>query len=199
MVDNRHKWRPPPLDCVYLAEGKRLFKEQKYAEAVPCFRKCLFQFSPDVVVTTYTSDEIILSTRLFLLRSLWIQSESDITYVDQTLTEVQSILMAISKPKECRFLLLKLTCYLIARITNDDMIYNGALIYSSEEISDMGIQSCQYILNKATSDNTSIKERKGECICIIAYLYVYYNIMEIPCVCRILKLCLSHLCCFSLV
>ena len=180
MVDNRHKWRPPPLDCVFLAEGKRLFKEKKFALAVPCFRKCLEQLSPDVVVTTYTSDEIILSTRLFLLRSLWIQSESDITYVDQTLTEVQSILIALTKSKECRFVLLKLTCYYIARITNDDVIYNGASTYLSEKISDMGIQSCQYILNKATSDNTSINERKGEYILILCICDVYVYIIHVP-------------------
>ena len=195
MVDNRHKWRPPPLDCIYLAEGKRLFKEQKYAEAVPCFRKCLEKLSPDVIVTTYTSDEIILSTQLFVLRSLWIQSESDASYVDQTLTEVQSILMVITKSKECRFLLLKLTCYLIARITNDDMIYNGASTYSSGEISDMGIQSCRYILNRATSDNTSIKERKGE---VYTYL-LCVSIYHVPPCMHDTELYLSHLCCFSLV
>ena len=196
------KWRPPSLKCEYLAEGKMLFKGKEYAAAATNFRKCLENLTSGnnaavAAITNnedgdgassykYTVDEIVISTRLFLLRALWIQAESDVTYVDQTLSEVHSILLVITNANdnandvgttttdcECRFVLLTIICFYIARIANDELIQNGSKLYTSEEISNMGIKACRIILDKSmvcATNNTFIKERRT--------LYAYESVLH---------------------
>ena len=66
-----YRWRPPPIHCEHLDKGKKLFNAKEYAAAATCFQTCLDNL-PSQALThedgdIYTFDEIIISTRLFLL------------------------------------------------------------------------------------------------------------------------------------
>ena len=160
-----YRWRPPPIHCEHLDKGKKLFNAKEYAAAATCFQTCLDNL-PSQALThedgdIYTFDEIIISTRLFVLRALWKQSETCTTFIDQVLDEMKAILLILStRTKQCRFALCMVTVSTIARIINDDVIYKGAsLVYTSKDISNMGIQACRIILDESSYGN--IKERRN--------------------------------------
>jgi len=115
----------------------------------------------------YTVDEIVISTRLFILRALWKQTLTDTTYTDQTLDEVTAILKILTTTIECRFVLCMLAVSTIARIINDDVVYKGVSVLSPKDISNMGIQACRIILDESKGN---IKERETSIVLNVIYM-----------------------------
>ena len=155
------KWIQPPIVCDHLTKGKLLFDKKEYASATSCFRACLDNLPGQPIVNEdgdiiYTVDEIVISTRLFILRALWKQTLLDIIYTVQTLDEVKAMLKILTATTECRFVLCMLAVSTIARIINDDILYKGESVLSHQDISNMGIQACRIILDESKGN---IKER----------------------------------------
>lgn len=160
-------WRRPPLDCPKLAEGQRLLKEKQYGEAACCFRSSIEQLAPEAITTkdgAWTGDEVLLSTRLFLLHAL----SSAPGHGEKTLNEAQSILSVItSSGCQCRPELLIMIYQSIAGFVKDEILLlcnNDNETSESrhdarcEIITKMGISACRGVLDESSYGST--KQRR---------------------------------------
>ena len=187
IATSNRKWRPPPSDyldvhCPPLAKGRRLMKEKRFQEAATTFRTALLQLEgqplPRPVTTgdAWTTDEIVISTRLFLLKAVWAASSSTninngangtlvVVEAHALMELVVSATTSTIRPAPALELVL-MACQTVARIVKEEEPKGGdnestttTTTATMETIMEMGIVACSASL-QLDNDGSSPKQRR---------------------------------------
>jgi len=174
------KWRPPRFDCldVYyplLAEGRLAMQKKQFDAAAQAFRSVLLQLQEQplppalLVGDAWTMEEILISTRLFILRAVAASQETDATLVEaHALLELVVLAMTDndrSPPAQEQVLT---TCQIVAKILKEEHPMEGKRYNTANTtatttavILQMGILACSASLQLDDNGNSQNTFRKS--------------------------------------
>ena len=163
MAGSNRKWRPPPSEyldvhCPPLAEGRRLMKESHFPQAADSFRTALVELEEQPLPhpstgDAWTPDEIVISTRLFLLKAVWAAAAPMAALVEAHALMELVVVATTSHPAPALELVL-MACQTVARLlkeehqpengTNQDVskTTKPTATTTAETILEMGIVAC---------------------------------------------------------